>query len=202
MTSDARFFDSVRAGLLGPTLSDDEVSGCTAILRELAAAPLAYCSYALGTTYKETAHTMRPIDEHGGDAYFFRRYDPRGNNPAIAKSLGNTQPGDGVRYHGRGLVQLTGRDLYTRVGQRIGIDLVNHPERALEDAIAARIMREGMTRGLFTGRSFATYLPMAGPATLAQYGQARRIINGTDCKDEIAVYAKQFEKALIAGGWS
>lgn len=42
--------------------------------------------------------------------------------------LGNTQPGDGVRYKGRGPIQLTGRANYRRVGRLIGIDLEAHPE--------------------------------------------------------------------------
>lgn len=42
--------------------------------------------------------------------------------------LGNTQPGDGRRYKGRGPIQLTGRANYRRVGRLIGIDLEAHPE--------------------------------------------------------------------------
>ena len=42
--------------------------------------------------------------------------------------LGNTQPGDGRRFKGRGPIQLTGRANYRRVGRMIGIDLERHPE--------------------------------------------------------------------------
>lgn len=44
--------------------------------------------------------------------------------------LGNTQPGDGVRFKGRGLVQLTGRANYARYGQAIGRDLTSDIDKA------------------------------------------------------------------------
>lgn len=44
--------------------------------------------------------------------------------------LGNTQPGDGRRFKGRGPIQLTGRANYRDYGRRIGIDLESHPEIA------------------------------------------------------------------------
>lgn len=42
--------------------------------------------------------------------------------------LGNTEPGDGVRYKGRGLIQLTGRYNYTRFSNTVGYDFVSAPE--------------------------------------------------------------------------
>jgi putative chitinase len=38
------------------------------------------------------------------------------------------QPGDGKRFMGRGLLQITGRANYTRIGGVLQLDLVNHPE--------------------------------------------------------------------------
>lgn len=43
------------------------------------------------------------------------------------KDLGNTQAGDGVRYKGRGPIQLTGRANYRKYGQQLGIDFENNP---------------------------------------------------------------------------
>jgi putative chitinase len=48
--------------------------------------------------------------------------------------LGNTQPGDGVRFKGRGLIQLTGRANYASYGRRIGIDLIADPAHAADPA--------------------------------------------------------------------
>lgn len=53
-------------------------------------------------------------------------------NPSKARELGNTQSGDGYRYRGNGDLQLTGREAHTRIGEAIGVDLVNNPE-ILED---------------------------------------------------------------------
>jgi putative chitinase len=43
------------------------------------------------------------------------------------KDLGNTQAGDGIRYKGRGIIQITGRANYTALSQELGIDFVNNP---------------------------------------------------------------------------
>ena len=45
--------------------------------------------------------------------------------------LGNIYPNDGVRFKGRGIFQLTGRDNYIRLGQILGIDLVGNPSLAM-----------------------------------------------------------------------
>jgi putative chitinase len=54
------------------------------------------------------------------------------------KNLGNINPGDGWRFRGRGLKQLTGRSNYTRCGKAIGVDLSAEPERLLEPRYAAQ----------------------------------------------------------------
>lgn len=71
---------------------------------------------------------FRTLEEYGGPAYFMR-YEGR-------RDLGNTQPGDGARYRGRGIFQLTGRANYRHFGQILGVDLEAAPERAKEPATA------------------------------------------------------------------
>ena len=55
--------------------------------------------------------------------------------------LGNTQPGDGVRYKGRGVIQITGRSNYAACGTGLKVDLVNHP--ALLESNVSLAMRSG-----------------------------------------------------------
>lgn len=53
--------------------------------------------------------------------------------------MGNDEPGDGYRFHGRGYMQLTGKDNYRAAGEALSLDLVKHPELAAEPENAAKI---------------------------------------------------------------
>ena len=57
------------------------------------------------------------------------------------KKLGNTQPGDGKRFLGRGYIQLTGRWNYNHFGKKVGVDLVKNPEKAAETETAGKIAK-------------------------------------------------------------
>lgn len=78
------------------------------------------------------------MKEIGGAQYFAQHYDPR-FNPGKARILGNKKPGDGVRYHGRGYIQITGRDNYRMAGEYLGLPLEQHPEMAAKPDVAAKI---------------------------------------------------------------
>lgn len=201
LTKPAAFFSTLRMGLLGPTLSQEEVSGCEAILAAAKGWPVSWAAYALATAYHETAHSMQPVKEFGGDAYFRRMYDIEGNRPSVARALGNLQPGDGVKFAGRGYVQLTGRANYARAASELGEPLVETPDLAMRPDLAAKILRAGMSQGWFTARKLSNYLPAKGPATQPQFVAARKIINGLDRAGDIAAYAMQFQTALSIGGW-
>lgn len=98
-------------------------------------------AHAISDTPLRLAHFMAQVahesggfahmEELGGPSYF-ARYDGR-------VDLGNTQAGDGARYHGRGPIQLTGRANYARFGQLLGFDLEAHPEIAAMPAIGILI---------------------------------------------------------------
>lgn len=92
---------------------------------------------AIATIGVEVGGTFAPIDEYGDRAYFARMYDGRAD-------LGNTRPGDGARYHGRGFIQLTGRANYRAYGKKLGLPLEERPELALKPEVAAAILAEYM----------------------------------------------------------
>ena len=54
------------------------------------------------------------------------------------KDLGNTQPGDGVRFKGRGPIQLTGRANYRAAGKALGLDLEHNPKQAATPEVGFR----------------------------------------------------------------
>jgi hypothetical protein len=97
---------------------------------------------ALGTIRAETEGFV-PTDE--GRSKFntrttpFDLYEP---GTRVGRNIGNTQPGDGARFKGRGYVQLTGRDNYTRIGPLVSADLVNAPALANRPALAGLILAQ------------------------------------------------------------
>lgn len=201
LANPAAFFNVVRGGkALGPVLTKQEVEGCEAILDACLGFPASWAAYALATAVVEVNGTMQPIGEYGGTAYFRRQYDIQGDRPAKARELGNLTPGDGAKYHGRGYVQLTGRNNYARAETELGLPLLAQPDLALRQDVAAKIMRHGMEEGWFTGKSLRDFL-RDRPETLDQFKAARRVINGQDRAEEIAGYAMHFQSALKEGGW-
>jgi predicted chitinase len=81
---------------------------------------------------------LKEKPQPGVKGYFSKKYDPK-FAPRTAKILGNKHVGDGERYHGRGFIQLTGRDNYRMASDALGIDLLNKPELAARPDIAAKV---------------------------------------------------------------
>ena len=141
-------------------------------------------AYMLATVKHECANTWRPIVERGNRNYF----DKYEHDTRIGQRLGNTQPGDGYKYLGRGYVQITGRGNYAKFQTILDVNLVDNPDLALKESVAMQIMVIGMSKGIFTGKKLSDYIN----DSVCDYHNARRIINGLDQARLIASYAKDF----------
>ncbi len=201
----SKFFAAVRVSLFGGTLYQGQVDGIDAILDEWETRRLVdarHLAYMLATAYHEVARSMQPIREWGDARYFFRLYDIEGERPGTARHLGNLKPGDGVRFCGRGFVQLTGRRNYQRMTElvalpRFGLDLVAKPDAAMRLDVATAILFEGMLDaesdfGDFTGLALDDFFS----ATRDDPVGARQIINGRDRAELVAGYHRRFLAAL------
>lgn len=151
-----------------------------------------WAAYMLATIKLECADTFQPITERGAKSYF-NKYE---TGTPIGKRLGNTVPGDGYLFRGRGYVQITGRANYQKMSTALGLtgddDLIIHPDHALHPDVAYRIMSYGMRMGSFTGKKLSDYIN----ATNCDYKSVRRIINGQDRAVDIKGYAVNFEAVL------
>ena len=193
------FFDTVRLTLFDGRMSQKQVDGLTAFLdyweTNHAEKDDRWLAYVLATAHHEVDKTFKPIKEYGGDRYFFRMYDIEGNRPHVARDLGNLAKGDGVQFHGRGFVQLTGRANYADWEQRLGLDLTSNraaSDRVLDVDVATQILFEGSILGTFTGKKLGDYLE----GVKQDWKNARRVINRLDKANTIASYAIAYYRAI------
>lgn len=134
--------------------------------------------------YKRMAAFMAQIGHESGQLLYVREI--WGPTMAQAKyegrtDLGNCRPGDGFKYRGRGLVQITGRANYAACGEALGVDLINQPE-LLEQPLHACM-------------SAAWFWATRGLNTLADAGKfetiTRRINGGLNGqRDRLELWAK------------
>ena len=211
-----QFMDAVRGSLFGGKLSQSQVDGMDALLKEGAGLSLKHMAYVLATAYHETGKAMYPNREStyyttaarikavfGTDR--LQGYAPSKlskNSQLLAnvvyggewgeKNLGNTFEGDGYKYRGGGFDHTTGRRNYERAAAVAGVDLVGDPDLIMNVDIAARVIIAGMTTGYYRGYKLSDF---------DNYMAMRAIVNPDRNGGLIAGYAEQFDQALVAADW-
>jgi putative chitinase len=119
-------------------------------------------------------HFYLPPDEASGrnDARAYEHRPEPLANAIYANRLGNgpEASGDGWRFRGRGLVQLTGRRLYSEAGEGLTLDLINQPDTLLQPMAAARAA--GWYWQHIDGNA------LADPATTQAFERLTTAING------------------------
>jgi len=133
-------------------------------------------AYILATVQHETAGTFLPIEEYG-----------KGRGREYGKAI------QGKVYFGRGYVQLTWLNNYKVMSEKLGIDLMSYPEKALDKETALKIMFVGMDQGLFTGKKLHDYFNEHCEDPIS----ARKIINGKDKAKQIAELYRYFKKYIV-----
>lgn len=124
---------------------------------------------ALATVAVETAWSFQPIHEYGSREYFIRHYDGRAD-------LGNSHPGDGYRYAGRGFIQITGALNYEHYGKLLGIDLIDDPNDPNDDADPDKAMLPDVAAAIFA--AYFHERKVYVPALAEDWLKVRRLVNG------------------------
>lgn len=201
----AIFFKCVRSGPFPGKLTQRQVDGMNAILdawEESRLSDLRFLAYILATAFHETGARMVPVREGFATSDAAARKavnrlaERRGPESAVAKYAKPTGPWGHV-YYGRGHVQLTWHENYVRMGNILDLPLSEHPDLALDPRISAKILIEGMTRGVsgrgdFTGEALSDFFNETKDDPVG----ARKIVNGADKAALIAGYYTAFLAAL------
>jgi hypothetical protein len=186
----AEFFEAVRP-MFGGALSQAQVDGFKIIFeawRKVGSGNERDLAYILATAYHETARTMQPVRETLAttDAKAKERLTKAWKSGKLPWVKSDYWSGG---WFGRGFVQLTHRANYVKAGEKLGIDLVSDPSKAMIPEVSALILVRGMQEGWFTNMKLAD---------AADFREARRVVNGTDRASQIAMYADAFLSALDA----
>lgn len=204
------FFDTVRKTVFGGTLSAEQVFNLSAILQAIESYGIEKASHVaaiLATAYIEVGRKMAPVREgfaktdigaRRAVADLYAKGKIKKNYAVPAGPYGNS-------YYGRGFVQLSHLENYTKTGNALGLDLVKDPDLMLQTPASAAAMVWGMKAGAYRkGKSLFTMLP-DDVATPGQFFEARDIVNGDKNKhrypkvkvgDEYAKFATKFQSAI------
>ncbi|MGY0559341.1 MULTISPECIES: glycoside hydrolase family 19 protein [unclassified Luteimonas] len=156
-----------------PTLSADQAPAIAQSLN------VAMAEANINTPQQQAMFIAQLAHESGG--FHYMEEIASGAAYEGRSDLGNTQAGDGVRYKGRGYIQVTGRYNYSQAGQALGLDLVNNPGLAAKPENAARI-----AAWYWTSRDINE------TANTGDFVQVTRLINGgtNGLADRQAYYAR------------
>lgn len=196
-----RFFDQVRKAPFAGRLSRGQVAGMEAILagwEKRQRTDGRFLAYMLATVFHETAAAMQPVRETRAKSdaaaiAILERAFSAGRLAHVRTPYWRFD-GEGKSWLGRGLVQITHKDNYRRLGEATGIDLLADPGRALEMEVALPVLFDGMERGLFTGQALKDHFGEGKTDWL----NARRIINGTESAAKVAALGRAFHAAVRA----
>ena len=205
------------SGVFGTSIGQAQVDTCEALLNECNARGLTNpeTAYIMATAYHEAK--MEPSRENlyyttakriaqvwpsrftAASAAAYLRNPQKLANKVYNGRLGNREgTDDGWDYRGGGLDHLTGRDNYRAASSVVGVDLVAHPDRILEPAIAVESLVHGMINGRYRGKRLSDYIKPGA----VDFAGARAIVNA-DVRangERVAGYARAFLRALEVSG--
>lgn len=115
-------------GLLDEKLAGIYIHAATVRVNKFFSAMMAGMVSAAINTPLRQAHFLAQVGHESGELRYTAELDS-GSGYEHRADLGNTKPGDGPRFKGRGLIQLTGRTNYAAFGQAVELDLLSNPER-------------------------------------------------------------------------
>jgi hypothetical protein len=117
-------------------------------------------------------------------------------NKPPQSNYASVDPATGKRYYGRGFIQLTTRDNYEKTGAKLGLPLVDDPDKVLDPRIAGEILVRGMLEGWYGNhRPLSYYINGAK----ADWLGARNNVNPwSPHKRVTAAYARDINECLVA----
>jgi hypothetical protein len=160
--------------------------------RATSVAALSEAARARQLTRAQIAYVLATA-EHESDSFNTLEEYASGDRYEGRTDLGNSQPGDGRRFKGRGYVQLTGRRNYASYAAITDLELARLPIILMNwPALSVFVMIDGMLRGTYTGRRLDEFVNSGRQ----DFFNARQVINGHDRADKIAAQATDWLKQL------